>query len=245
MWTQGRGGEPGKTDIEVQFRPYPECLEGYFGGLAGIIQDTSHEVQVRLGKGQHHLKMPRSYLRLYPSKQVLEEWLELTNQAETWTSMGTPPLLLLKHCHNALWIFFHCHNAVCSSCSRSFLCSRDVVWPQSPVAVACTWLLVWPYPTTEVDTGVSKWTRFHLACHGSRVGKTLGDEVRLLPRQRKHFGDPQLLWERELSHLAWCGGLYADTDTYARLLQERGGTAAMSEYLPLVSVGLSWKDSFR
>ena len=117
--------------------------------------------------------------------------------------------------------------------------------PQSPVAVACTWLLVWPYPTTEVDTGVSKWTRFHLACHGSRVGKTLGDEVRLLPRQRKHFGDPQLLWERELSHLAWCGGLYADTDTYARLLQERGGTAAMSEYLPLVSVGLSWKDSFR
>jgi hypothetical protein len=111
MWTKGRGGEPGRNEIGVQFKPYPECLPGYFGGFATIVHDSSHEVQVRLGKGQHHLKMPRSYLRLYPSKQVREEWLELTNQVETWTAIGTRPLLLFKHCHNAFCLFFHCHNA--------------------------------------------------------------------------------------------------------------------------------------
>ena len=123
MWTQGRGGEPGLNQIGVQFKPYPECLPGYFGGFGTIVHDSSHEVQVRLGKGQHHLKMPRSYLRLYPSKQVREEWLELTNQVETWTAIGTRPLVLFKHCHNAFCLFFHCHNALRSSFSLSSLCS--------------------------------------------------------------------------------------------------------------------------
>ena len=68
----------------------------------------------------------------------------------------------------------------------------------------------------------------------------------MLPvEQLSYYSDPVKLWAGELSHLAWCGGMYADKVRFSSVQDFRGEAWHMRQYLPLVSVGVSWKRIYK
>ena len=71
-------------------------------------------------------------------------------------------------------------------------------------------------------------------------------DTHLRAPQENHFSDVLGLWRIELSHMAWCGGVYLAQETFDDMAAERvNGLRSMKEYLPKLSVGLSWKPSFK
>ena len=107
------------------------------------------------------------------------------------------------------------------------------------VAMACTWILCWPFPIEGDNHSEAVFTQFHKAHHGSK--KYNSDMPNLQPQQRAHFEN--LLWERELNRMAWQGGVYEEIDYFSQLKTAYGGgDKAMEKYLPKITVGGGWKN---
>jgi hypothetical protein len=152
---------------------------------------------------------------------------------------------VLNHCHNDS---IHCDNGE-RHCDKDIYPVLTRPPPNNPyfttcpsVAVACAWLLTWPYPVNDAKR--KSWKAFHMECHARLIKNS--DDVTLPGEQLAYYSNPAALWKGELSHLAWCGGVYADKERFSALKLVRSDKDGhMRQYLPLVTVGASWKTTFR
>jgi hypothetical protein len=117
---------------------------------------------------------------------------------------------------------------------------------------------MWPMPIPDQEETEAKFLQFHSDTHGCVLGSSKTD-THLRPDQEAHYRDVIGLWRRELTHMAWCGGVYLSQERFEdlanerldateRLQNKRSGRKdmypTMRMYLPKLQVGLCWKKSF-
>ena len=122
------------------------------------------------------------------------------------------------------------------------------------VAANFTWMLLWPtLKESPTPTERAHFTAFHTLHHGT--APTAADrkefrDVSIHPNQLQHYANEAETWKREMTLMAWCGGVYDNTHLYMRV--QTGSALACSysrkemlRWLPKVVVGATFRKSYR
>ena len=116
-------------------------------------------------------------------------------------------------------------------------------------------MMLWPTTGDAKNAEeVARVKAFHTFHHGMVPTKddvsTFGPGAVVREQQLNHYLKKQKMMNKELSVMAWCGGLYENSDLYAYVRE--GSTTAcsytpkqMNRWLPKVLVGATFRTAYR